>query len=315
MMLIANQLSRRGLGLALLTIALALGGCLSAHKLDQAMSIPVGMNKVQVVNILGEPPLQDRQDDGTERWIWSRNGQFGHESVTLVMKDDRVSAVETVGERLKHQEEMEKLRQLEDRLQGRSVALTDSREERPAGKERSTTPSVPPPVRAAESNATNSEPVVLLDPQFPVEHEKSSEEIWREEKQGLAEAQKQARNLEEHLRELVGKARVESTKPVEDARPAETAEEVPPFTAWYMARQFVSQALPGKRRLFPNPRFARDSTGEERVEGNVWRAWGYVDTVDPSNAPTRLQWTMELEFQGGTKWVPKGKPAFGEKEK
>src|SRR5688572_6432054 len=119
MILIANRLSRPGWGLALLTIALALGGCISAHKLDQAITIPVGMNKVQVVNLLGEPPLLDRQDDGTERWIWSRQGQFGHESVTLNMKDDRVASIETVGERLKHLEEMEKLRQMEERLEDR----------------------------------------------------------------------------------------------------------------------------------------------------------------------------------------------------
>ena len=314
MILIANRLSRPGLGLALLTIALALGGCISAHKLDQAMSVPVGMNKVQVVNLLGEPPLRDRQDDGTERWIWSRQGQFGHESVTLNMKDDRVASIETAGERLKHLEEMEKLRLMEERLEHRAMSYPVSDPGVEREKEKVAPSSVHSPARPGDFNPTNGAPVVLVENQPPVEYKKSSEEIWREQQEALAEAQRKAGSIEREARELLDKAHAELTKAVGEAKPAETAEEVPPFTAWYMARQFVSEALPGKRRLFPNPRFARDSTGEQRVTGNVWRAWGYVDTVDASNAPTRLQWTMELEFQGGTKWRPKGKPAFGEKK-
>ena len=192
--------------------------------------------------------------------------------------------------------------------------MSDSGTRLPAEKEKTTDSSVRPPVRATQSSPTNSAPVVLVESQPPIEHKVSSEEIWREQQEGLAEAQRKARGIEEQTRELLDKARAEITKAVEDAKSAETAEEVPPFTAWYMARQFVSEHLAGKRRLFPNPRFARDSTGEQRVAGNVWRAWGYVDTVDASNAPTRLQWTMELEFQGGTKWRPRGEPAFGEKK-
>jgi hypothetical protein len=306
----------------LTVVALGLGGCISAHKLDQAIAVPVGMNKVQVVNKLGEPPLRDRLDDGTERWIWSRDGQFGHESVTLLMKDERVAAIETEGERLKHLEEMERLRQIEERLQGTTISPSAAAKGRPAEREilvfKPVAPSSIPP-----SNVTNSPPVAVVAP--AVNEEGLEDE--QAQRQAFAEAQRQ-RNLEEQARALdEEKTRAEAAKPAEDqkepkdskAKAQETAHDVPPFTAWYMARQMVNdhlveeKRLAGKRRLFPNPRFARDSTGEERLTGNNWRAWGYVDTVDDSNAPIRYQWTAELEFQGGTKWHLKDLAVGGKK--
>jgi hypothetical protein len=91
--------------------------------------------------------------------------------------------------------------------------------------------------------------------------------------------------------------------------------EVPPLTAWYIARQHVSEELAEqfapKRTLFPNPRFV-DSAGEERIAGNVWRTWGYVDTVDSSNTRKRLHWIVELEYRGGTKWEKRGDIEFRE---
>jgi hypothetical protein len=301
MISIANRFCRSVLASALLGVALVLGGCVSAHKLDQALAIPVGMNEAQVANKVGQPVLKDRQEDGTVRWIWSREGQFGPESVTLVMKEGRVAAVESEGERLKH---LEQLRELDRLLEfGVQTASTDVPES--GAKE-----AVGGTVKSQTSNITNAVPVIATEE--PVQHEKSSEEIWRERDEGLAEAQRQARTVEEQSRLLAEKAKVEATKAAEEARAAEAGADVPPFTAWYMARQFVSDKLAGKRRLFPNPRFAREAAGEERGSGNIWRAWGYVDTVDEANAPVRKQWTAELEFEGGVKWRLKSL-AFGEK--
>ena len=274
---------------------LALGGCVSAHKLDQALAIPIGMNEVQVVNKIGEPPLKDQEKDGTERWIWSRKGQFGSESVTLIMKDGRVAAIESVGERLKHLEDLARLKRAEERLE--ATARGDLFEQTaPPAKEPVATEIlvVSTNTTALIVAVTNASAVAVVEePTF--KHEKSSEEIWREHEEALAAAQSEARGLEEQTRALVEKARL-----------ASATLEVPPLTAWYMARQIVSEGLADQlgptRTLFPNPRFSGDSAGEERVGGNVWRTWGYVETVDSSNARKRRRWTAELEFQGGTKW-------------
>jgi hypothetical protein len=302
-------------GLSLAFVLAALGGCVSAHKLDQALAVPIGMNEVQVANKVGEPPLKDLQKDGTERWIWSRKGQFGPESVILVMKDKRVAAIESEGERLKHLEELKRLEELDRVLQGKAGATTEKLNEREAVIARNVVDA------SRRREVTNAPPVMAVESPTAVKHEKSSDELERE-RQALEQTQRQERSLEEQTRQLVEKARLESIKKDNaaaetksaEAKTAQPADAVPEFTAWHMARQFVSvsKELKRQRKLFPNPRFATGSAGEERVEGNLWRAWGYVDTVDSSNAPQRLQWTAELEFQGGTKWHLKNL-SFGEK--
>jgi hypothetical protein len=313
---------RTGLLLAGLA-AVALGGCVSAHKLDQALAIPVGMNQVQVANKIGPPMVKDQAEDGSERWIWARKGQFGPESVTLVMKEGRVAAVESEGERLEHLKELERLRQMEEILKGKgtNVQLTTPsvRTNQPIIRTipQRTTAVVPMP-RGIEDPSTNAARSEIQIPAFAAGHEKSSAEIWREQEEALADAQREARKLEEHLRTLVEKARESERAAVARAEvernPGVQTQEIPPLTAWYMARQFVGEdlRLAGKRRLFPNPRFT-SAAGEERIGTNVWRTWGYVDTVDEKNAPKRLQWTAEMEYQGGTKWKLNGKVAFGEK--
>jgi hypothetical protein len=131
----------------------------------------------------------------------------------------------------------------------------------------------PPPVRS---------PVIVAAPE--AKHEKASEEIRRE--QEVAVAERGPREREE-------KERVDPPL------------YAPPLAAWYMSRQFVTERLAPKKTLFPNPRFAPDLTGEERIDGNTWRTWGYVDTVDSSNAPVRRNWTVELEFLGRGRWKKK----------
>src|SRR5688572_26651587 len=276
------QLCRTGL---LMTLALlALGGCVSAHKLDLAMAIPLGMNEAQVANKIGQPVLKDRQEDGTERWVWSRDGQFGPESVTVVMKDGRVAAVESEGERLEHLAEIRRLEEMEAVLQDRDSEIPPEQKAIEARAALARREGRVLPIRIERTNAPPVSPAetVLPSPQ----HEKSSEVIWREQQEALAQAQQQARIIEEQTRVLVEKARQDAASEIRAAEAAKTRQdeqEVPAFTAWYMARQFVSEKLAGKRRLFPNPRFATDATGEERIGGNVWRAWGYVDTVDSNN--------------------------------
>ncbi len=294
------QFCRGTLSLVLALIGLVMTGCVSAHKLDQALAIPVGMNEVQVANKVGQPVVKDRTADGAERWIWSREGQFGLESVTLVMRNGRVAAVESEGERLKH---LEQIRALDALLAGTAPA-TNALVGRPAVVESGWVANQP----AANTNALVVVKTETAQPE--VKREKSSEEILRERDEALAAARREAREVEEMLR-----AAEKPTSPpaVQEPAPSITPpQELPSLTAWYMARQFVSERLAPGRCIFPNPRFASEVAGEERMEGNVWRTWGYVDTVDSSNAPRRRQWTAELEFQGGTKWKLRD-IAFGEK--
>src|SRR5688572_17704780 len=156
---------------------LTLAGCVSAHKLDQALAIPVGMNEVQVANKIGEPGIKVK-DQGLERWIWSREGQLGSESVTLIMKDGRVAAVECEGERLKHLEELQRLERTEQLLDAQAREQLLSRAQKPEEHllplkgDAARTPA--PELSATNAPAsTNTPPPVAVPEELPFRHEKS----------------------------------------------------------------------------------------------------------------------------------------------
>jgi hypothetical protein len=246
----------------LIALSLVLSGCVTAKKMAAVRAIPVGFKEVQVAAIVGEPKLKDRTEDGRERWLWVRRTPYGTESAFLIFREGRVVS-----------------RGSEEEHDGK------------IWKE-------PPPEGPAQTNlaAIAAQPATNLVIETPreIKHQKSSEEIGRQQEEVLTTAQKEGPQLDV-------KAKTPSDE--EKARLGQTGPlEVPALTAWYIARQFVSERLAPSRTLFPNPRFATNLAGEERVNGNVWRAWGYVDTLDSGNVRKRRHWTAELEFFGGTRW-------------
>jgi hypothetical protein len=258
-----------------LILALALGGCVTARKMAAVRAIPVGMNELQVAAIVGQPKLKDRTEEGLERWLWVRRTQFGTESAFLIFRDGHVVSRGSEEER-----DGQVWKEPIEEASTNATAISAIEERVKAAAQRNGTNVI------AATVPTNA--VMQAAPEL-----NKHEDIGREQPSLPAASQRETRQIEEKV--------------------ANPRLEVPPLTAWYMARQYVSEDLAPKRTIFPNPRFATGVAGEERVVGNVWRAWGYVDTVDATNAPKRLHWTAELEYLGGTKWRRLKKITFEEK--